>query len=134
MNSRYPSWQLMVVVLFFLGIGAAIFYPDNCPTSCKVALFSNSDEVTDIVARAQIQIASSSVVPISKTQSSSGVKNKPPVPVVETSLSDGKGNVLIVAADGSIILLIQGVVNNPPRCTVIHPKVDAKWCVIRNHL
>lgn len=129
-NSSFFNWRVFVLFLLFLGIVGAIFFQTNCPARCKVALFSSSNEVNEIVGYAINGGVFLPGAPVPNAFSLPSVKNKPPVPSVATASSDGQGNLHIASTEGLIVLLVRKDNGGRLRCTIVRPNIDSKWCTL----
>lgn len=124
------DWKIILPFVIFLGGLGAIFVPQKCPASCKVALFSSSGEVSWVVENSLRQGAFSIDAASARTYELPSVKNKPPISSVSIVSSDGKGNLKISNAEADVVISIWRDGGGEFRCVAIVPQVDSKWCAL----
>jgi len=131
MKLRFKKWIIFIGVVVFLGLVGAVLYPNDCPLNCKVALFSNSDEVNEIISSLYAESRPALSDGSMNAEPTLSVKNKSPIPSVAAFMLDGKGGALIVSGGDGIVLKIRLDSGRSPQCTVIRPKIEARWCALK---
>ncbi|WP_146187970.1 hypothetical protein [Acidovorax sp. CF316] len=126
----FINWKFFLMLVAFLGGVGAIFTPQNCSASCKVALFSSSLEVSWIVEHSLKQGAFAVDAASAHTYELPPVKNKPPISSVSSISSDGKGYLKISNAEADMVISVWRDSDGRFRCVAVVPKVDAKWCAL----
>lgn len=120
--------EVLLIVVFVVGILAAVFLPNYCSERCQVARFSNSNEVTLIVNK----FMDGSLGGLSR-EILMETKNQPPIPSVSNYFVDENKRLIINSFGDSVILTIRHKFNGA-QCVDSIPKVDIKWCSLRDGL